>query len=365
MTTKRPIYWLAGNSYECDLALDQILEKHGRDNVVILDGSSDPVDRVFANLIKSDFFSKENKVIRLRGLPPDYQLILEYFKYVNKNRVLIIESPFQVRMGKKKVDVKKTNFFKEIKKIGKVFDFPIKVSSAKARNWVVKACEKAYKKNINSDAASLLVELKNCNLNHIFAELNKLSAYIGRKKKITVDDVKVCVIDDKDFNIWKMVDHLTEEDFKSSIKEIEDLWVQKDYATQLELFMGALIFRFELLLFSRVIGTTDGQSLINELSFFRKKAKKKPEPIRKYNEKALMVFSYSKIVKEANIGTKRLVQILEVIYFTHISLRALSSTPSLGRNLISNMIQFICRRLSADDFFDRYDAKGKMMIATR
>ena len=215
---KKPVYWLAGNTYDCDLMLNQLLKKHGRDNVAILDGSSDSVDKVFANLIKSDLFSCGTKVIRLRGLPPDYVLIVDYLKYVNKNRVLIIESPLQTKVSGRRIEASKSKLFKEIKKVGKVLEFPVVVKDVQARNWTIKAAEKAYKKDIEDVAAARLVECKNCNLDHIFAELSKLCSYIGKRRKILLDDVQICVKDDREFNTWQMVDDLTEGKLKESLQ---------------------------------------------------------------------------------------------------------------------------------------------------
>jgi len=364
---KKPVFWVNGNYYDCRTVIDQILEKYGRNNVTILDGSSDSVERVFANLVETDLFAAGTKVIRLRGLPPDYTLIVDYLKYVGKNRVLIIEAPFNRTAGARKTSASKTNLFKAIKKDGKIYDFPVIIKTDKARNWAITVSENENKKKLESNAADLLVKLKHCNLDQIFLELDKLSTYIGKRRKITVEDVSRCVLDSNEFNVWSLVDHVTDSNLQESIAVLEDLWRQKNFIYLLEPLVGGLIARFKLLLFAREIGGINAKTMFSYLSEFKKKAKdSKNPPVSTYNIRSLSSFSYSKVVKDAHLrmGTVRITEILDVLYFTQNSLRALGSVPASSRLLITNMVETLCGRISVRDFFGCHSGRNGMMVST-
>ena len=75
---KKPLYWVSGNQYDCDRIVAEILSKYPKSSVVLLDGVIDPVQTVLSNLMKTSLFSKEDKVIRLRGLPANYEILLVY-----------------------------------------------------------------------------------------------------------------------------------------------------------------------------------------------------------------------------------------------------------------------------------------------
>jgi len=365
---KKPIFWVTGNQYDCEDIVGQLLKKYKCSQVVSIDSSSDSIQGVLSSLLETDMFETGNKAVRLRGLPPDYTLICRYLPYISEKRILIIESPFQYQVGRRKIKASTSNLLKATKEEGAVYDFPVIVSEIKARKWTRKVSEEAaIKKDIDSDAVDLLVQLRHCNLDRIFSELKKISVYIGKRQKITVDDVRSCVLEDKQFDCWALNDALTEGNLGKSTELLESLWNERNYGVLLEPFVGSLIYRFQLLLFARQLGRSiSSTNLKKELVGFRKKKKDGRGRIPKYEARALNIFGQSTPIQKAfsSRSKRNLAEILEMLYFVQNSLRLLATKLASSRLLLSNMVEAFCDKISIEDFFNRNGGREKAMLTT-
>src|SRR3990167_6210554 len=308
---KKPLYWVSGNQYDCDRIVAEILSKYPKSSVVLLDGVIDPVQTVLSNLMKTSLFSKEDKVIRLRGLPANYEILLVYIDYVSTKRVLIIESDLQVKVGRKIVNFALTKFYKQIKQLGETYHFPVQVEVPRATTWLKKACQDRYKKTIEDGAAHLLSERKNGNLDYIISELNTISAYIGKRKKITLRDIEDCVIELPSFDLWRFIDDLMFMRLDTALARL-DVFLEHSFA-EIELLLYHIIRQFELLLFMRNYGKiVNFDKLKADVGSMQKKDGKV-----KYTDFTLRAFTSSKATQYAidKVGTARLSPILCLLYF--------------------------------------------------
>lgn len=351
MSIKKPVFWISGNYYDSSEAVNLIIDKFGNENITILDSTSDGVDRVISNLVEQEIFSSGNKIIRLKGLPENYNLIYDYLKFVSEKRVLIIESPTFTKIKNKVVNAALSNLYKEIKKIGKVIDSPTELNDTNAKGWIDSLCERRFKKTIEEEAIPLLLYLKNNNADIIYSELLKLSTYIGKRKKITLDDVKQVVKTDYAFDTWKFVDDLVDGDMEKCIYAFEDYFLTREnFIYEIESLLGAILYRFELMLLIRSCGDT------NVLSSFKKKPKDKPIT-DKYSSGMINMIKYSK----NNLGTIKLTSILSVLYFTLNSIRANGGDSSFCKLILFNMTSALCGKITREEFFSMYSG-GRQVI---
>ena len=354
--SKKPVYWISGNWYDCQAALSGIRKKHG-DYWLKFDGTSDSIDKVILNLMQNDLFDKKQKVIYLKGLPEDYQLLAKYLHYVRKNCVLVIESPLSV--GNKNIAASK--LYKEIKKTGTVFEFKTIVTAKQAQSWSIKVA-KLHKKTLEEDAAEILVFCKNNNLDLIYEEIGKLATYIGNRKKITIDDVKSCIYIALEFDTWKFIDSLTEFNLDESMKWLEIYFSNNDWSKDIMMLIGSILYRFELLLLARESGKkVKFDELKNKIGKLKKKGAS--GLIDKYSDGALKMFLYSDSIKRvlSSVGTIRLAELVSVIYFVQNSLRAFNNDPVTCRFLLMGLVQVICGKINVEAFYAFYEASESHM----
>lgn len=113
-----------------------------------------------------------------------------------------------------------------IKKNGLLVEFPFQ-KPADLVKWVVKAF-KTSKKEIDTVAASLLVEGSEQGMTDIFNEIGKLLAFTGDKLKVTAQDVEnVCTKSVKS-RIFDLTDAIADKNVSRALKLLNDMIVMKE-----------------------------------------------------------------------------------------------------------------------------------------
>lgn len=259
------MFWIHGNYYDSRKAWKFILSKVGDCNVENLDCGSNSdknssfkdaqASDVILSLKTRDMFDSRPRVIRMRGLPPDYTLIVDYLKYVNNSNVLVVDSPVGYQ-DRKFISAATSNFYKTIASEGRVFDCGIDAkSSDDAESWVYKVFEDQGRK-IQEDACSLLVSMKGRNYDRLYAEINQLLDY-QTKKTISIEDVQACSVPLHTKTAWDLIDSLDMCDLSECLFHLESFYQSvsaqsgKSIRSEAEMLMGALHYHYLFMVFAK------------------------------------------------------------------------------------------------------------------
>ncbi|MCA9049163.1 MAG: DNA polymerase III subunit delta, partial [Planctomycetaceae bacterium] len=79
------------------------------------------------------------------------------------------------------------------------------LKGAQLTGWLVDECATRYEKQLTRDAAGMMVELAGSGLTLLDQELQKLSAYVGDRERINVDDVRTLVGGWRAETTWTMI----------------------------------------------------------------------------------------------------------------------------------------------------------------
>ena len=341
---KRPIYWLSGNICDCDAFINDLCKKYKESQLVVIDGTSVTVSRVLGELTEQEIFNPVDKIIRLKGLPPYYQKIHEYFKFVTKRRVLVIESPATALIEDKEAKAFSSSLYKEIKEMGHLLDFKVKVTPYQAEKWTQKALVKRFDRQMDTEALKLLIERCDGNLDLIYSALKKINSSLKPKQKITLSEVDVQENHSR-FNIWAFLDDLVMGRRESAMKELEIMFANSNnLRLDIEGLFGAIIRHYELILIARDKCkngvTVDGLKRACDPLKNKKTKNQKVELSQRYSDQMLRMFASK---SRPNIGTVRLVEILDKMYECHKTLRYYSSNPNRSRLLLVNLVLFVSK----------------------
>lgn len=260
----KPIFWITGNYYDSRKAWKNILSKLGNCNIENIECGSFSGDGLrtaqgydIALLLRSrDLFDDRPRIIRMRGLPPDYSVITEHLGCVNDNNILVVDSPVGYFQNKRFVSAATSNFYKTISSNGKVFSYEMDAKNdSMARDWV-KSVLSDSGKEIKDDALHLLVEMRGRHYDSLLVEINRLIAY-QKNKTICINDVETCCVSVITKTTWDLIDSLDENRFEDSFCHLQKfhnfagLETGKSFRGEVELLLHALHYHYLLLLFAK------------------------------------------------------------------------------------------------------------------
>lgn len=255
---KKPVFWLAGNYYECQKTFRNICNKLGDHRVIILDCDwvpekcdnrpAGPGD-VIRQLRSRDIFDDRPRVIKLKGLPPGYTELVSALQFVNDSNILVIDGPIGHRAkppSQQFVTAKNSNFFKQIKKEGYLFEFDTEIAPGKAANWIKDVAEELGKK-IEPDAALLMTEMLGGELDVLYGNLLILKDYAEGKsiKKSDVEDV--CV---PSFlkDVWNLTENICYRNADACVEHLQRFYnsveTESEFFGEIQKLMGALHYVF-------------------------------------------------------------------------------------------------------------------------
>jgi hypothetical protein len=206
-STAKPMFWLSGNSYDRDKAWKKILATVGDAEVVVVDPNFCSAEEMVIEASSREIFSKKPKIVKIKGLPPDYTLLAEALGCVDDNNILVIDGPFGYYDGRGRfISAASSKLYKQIKERGHLADFPTEPRYA---SDVKKWCQAFVRENqgtIEAAALDTLIEYKGHNLDVLSSELRKLLEYTnGEIDRQHVADYCVC---DGTPDPWKYLDAL-------------------------------------------------------------------------------------------------------------------------------------------------------------
>jgi len=219
-----------------------------------------------------DMFSNSPRILRVIGIPEDYQDMLSYVDVPRPQNLLVFWGPpgyYKSGPSKKWNTIKNTKLFKFIKKHGHVFEFPVEAATDNdAVNWVTEIAQEK-KKTISRDTAKLLVNRQGRNLDMLDNSVEKLATY-QKSREISSQDVKDCCGETFSSTVWEYINSIDRNDCDAALAYLQGLYNEKPevgstfYGTLSQL-LGALRQHFLFLMLAKdASGNSVNVKLIEE-----------------------------------------------------------------------------------------------------
>lgn len=255
----KPIFWITGNYYDCQLTWNLIKSKMPNSKVNVVDcgpGGCTASD-VILLLKHKNVFDAQPRILKLKGIPEDYAEITDYLKLVNDKTVLVIDGPvgYIKSPSDRLISAATSNFYKTISSVGKVFEFDDDApDDGTAKKWIAKVVGELGKK-IDDDAAMKLVANAGLNYDFLYSHIIKLIDYSA--KTITKQDVDDCVAPNEVKVIWNIMDLLDRRQFDIVFCELQKIYDKSSttasylFRGQMENYYGALTQHYDFLVRSK------------------------------------------------------------------------------------------------------------------
>ncbi|KKM91565.1 hypothetical protein LCGC14_1227250 [marine sediment metagenome] len=262
----RPIFWISGNYYDCQRSWHNIVSMVKDPRITVLhcgypsqDDSTDTAGSIIRLLRGKDIFNTRPHIIKVKGIPPPYndkdtgyKLLPYYLKYVNNNKILVIDGPigyYSKPPSKRFNSVKTSKFYKAIKQEGKVLEHPTEArNSSEAVKWFTEVCE-SFGVKIERPAALLVVEMKGRDLDSLYSVALTIKDY---KKIIVKEDIEDICVSVFQKTVWDLITAIDSQDYESAIVHLQRFY--QEPVTEHEFFgsvmqlLGALHYHFQILL---------------------------------------------------------------------------------------------------------------------
>ncbi|MGH9681301.1 MAG: DNA polymerase III subunit delta, partial [Candidatus Acidiferrales bacterium] len=138
---------------------------------------------------------------------------------------------------------------------------------------------------LDRDAAEELCELLNGELAAIRTEIEKLAAYVGARRKITVADVELLVVSSKKYEVWDLADMLAARKPAEALKFLDRLLREGEAPAQM---LGALAWMYRKLVEAQELPpNTGGWQAASRLKMRQEKAELAVRQARKFSRSQL------------------------------------------------------------------------------
>ena len=176
--------------------------------------------REVIDTLKSAPFISEKRLVLLKHINAatkgEQQAIVKYVNRPSKSSCLVLESSGREFSGE---------FYREILKYAREVSFTLPKGN-RVTAWIQKEV-KAGGKAIRYDAALLLKELKQDDIDGLRQEIDKLITYIGGRHLISGEDVKVLIGSSAPRNVFAFVDALSRKDAKEALAIAKEMFRTK------------------------------------------------------------------------------------------------------------------------------------------
>lgn len=383
MDTKKPIYWVTGNYFQCRKNWLDLCIKLNQPNVEMLDcgANSQNADKnnrqatagdVVRFLKHRDIFDPRPRILKLKGLPEDYVLIAEYLYLIDENNILYIDAPFGYRKSTNRfITAATSTLFKKIKAEGHLIDFGLDAKSNNAAiAWaesVIKECQREIERN----ALELLVGLKGRNLDQLYCEISKLCSY-ALKGKITQEHVQLCCSSTFLGQSWDLLDELCLVNTDKALEYLQGFYGSAgglpgtSFRGDVEILLGFMLKYFRLLLHAKdVCGATVNYSAISKAcAEFKKppKTENKPESSKteivewkeEYFDKMFINVNVNKSSFQTALkwSKQKIYRIVKMVQDVRFALRSSKTSSEVNRAetqlLLDGLALFICGKIKPE-----------------
>ena len=143
-----------------------------------------------------------------------------------------------------------TKLAKKLPKVGKL------ISVAQPRPWqlpsrLIKYADDAHDKDLDKDAAELLIELSGDNLIRLYSEIDKLALFAHTEKTITLEHVEALIGHNRLFNAFAVIDATLAGNTAEAVQRLRTMFAEDksaEYTT-----VGAFAFHFRRMFKAKVL----------------------------------------------------------------------------------------------------------------
>ena len=355
--TKEPrFFWITGGRWEAGEFIKHLISLLGGDSdVVVMDHDEKTVESVVGQLREQNLFSNRPRIVIVRGLPEDYLRLSEYVERVNPSRYIVIDAPLTGKIGNKPYSASNSLLVKKLREMGTVLEFPTEMELPAAMKWLPKVAERLGIRFDDGAAESLYH--KNLGLiDGMWSDLEKLSVYMGKRTKLTKEDVDECCTTGMAFNVWEYTDAVLSMQASKAIGIIEEFFdINDSFIYEVEAVFGALIYRIEsLLMLKDSCPSLSAEGAKEALAGFIKPGKQ-PKPKYDFAIRGMME---SDTFREAHrkLGCPRLTHMLSMLYWTKMACRVFSNDEAVVRSAITRLTIALCGGMDIDSFYASWAA---------
>lgn len=247
---RRPIYVIAGKeetivNLECKGLLEELLEPAQRAVAFFeADAETATISEVLDELRTAPFLT-DKRVVAIRNaddfVSANRQLLEKYFDNPSPSGVLILTvSSWHSN----------TKLAKQLSRVGEL----ITVTQPKPGQLPQRLCQYAketYDKEIEKDAAELVVELTGDDLGRLYSEVDKLATFAHKEKSITTGHVELLIGHNRLFNAFAVIDAITAGDVQGAVERLRRMFAE-DKNTEYTV-VGAFAFHFRRMFGAKVL----------------------------------------------------------------------------------------------------------------
>ena len=269
-TKEELVYVIAGKeeflvSGEYERLIDALLEPEERAlGLFAVDSSTVTISQVFDELRTLPFLCKK-RVVVIKGadefISENRQLFEKYFDNPSPTGVLILTVATWSSQ---------TKLAKKLPIIGKL------INVAELKSWEIpqrlsQYANEAHGKNLNKEAAALLVEYGGEEIGRLYSEVDKLALFAEGAKSITSQDVERLAGHNRLFNSFEVIDAITEQKVSEAIERLRGM-LSEDKSAEYTV-VGAFSYHFRRMFNAKVMleRGSSRQSVATSLRLWRNK----------------------------------------------------------------------------------------------
>ncbi len=219
METSVNIFWLSGSYYARRQTVADIKSAVGEHEFFVYDENT-TLEHVLNQTTGSPLFSSK-KIVVLNGFPINEgknksKNLASLIYNISPNCYLIFNNISTTGLSK---------FYEEVKKIGKVIEFPQFLDRKKAANWLFARFRENGKKIEGEEVELILngmvfVPKKGVDIDRLYICVKKICDFCGKKEKIERSDITKSSDKYNNFIIWDLMDFIDKKDLNACFRNI-------------------------------------------------------------------------------------------------------------------------------------------------
>jgi DNA polymerase-3 subunit delta len=190
-------------------------------------------------------FLADRRVVALKDadkfISANRSVLEDYFDEPSKNGVLVMTV---------KSWPKNTRLAKKLPAHGRLIEIK-DIKPARLADFIVSYARDNWQKNIDRRTAAVLVDLTGDDVGKCCSEVDKLAMYIGKRTKITLCDIEVCVGNNRIFDAFSVIDAISLDDCSAAVERLRNMFAADKSAEYTS--VGAFAYHFRRLFEARAM----------------------------------------------------------------------------------------------------------------
>ncbi len=145
---------------------------------------------------------------------------------------------------------KNTRLAKKLPAHGQLIDIK-DIKPARLAEYIIAHAHDKWNKNIDRNTAGLLVDLTGDDVGKCCSEVDKLAMFVGKRAKITLRDIELCVGNNRIFDVFSIIDAISLNDCAAAIERLRNMFAadkSSEYTS-----VGAFAYHFRRLFDARAM----------------------------------------------------------------------------------------------------------------